>query len=496
MAKKRKKAEQAEQPTQRDWPMSPVYFVLVGLCLFCWVTFVALGTYQPMQHQVAGIDPVGYYAWAHSIFFDHDLDFTNDYQAFHVGDRDDDSYLTIGGMETPIGRVGNVFAMGAGLLWIPFLMVAHLMASMGDGPANGFGQIYFTAVSFANLFYGCAGLFLMFGALRRWFSDGVAGGASIAAWMCSPVLYYTFAQVTMSHACSFFGVALALYAWARWREQDEWWKWGLIGIAVGIATIIRWQNITVALVIAVDILGRRDLKHWPKALASGLGALIAFSPQMIAWKVLYGSFLTVPQGSGFMQWTRPDVFMPLFSLKYGLITWTPLCGLGIIGMFLLPKERRLVFGALLVAFAVQMYVQFATGDAGWSFSSRRMCNLVPFFAVGMALVYTRVRVDWRIAVGVVSLFAVWNYLFVLQYGGILDEFYVQRALDGLMAEHNMSFEQIASAQALPDGTPFNLISFAEAQRFPRGLPPTWTQMTFDKLHVLGQIGRKILLIGT
>src|SRR5207247_1758341 len=37
------------------------------------------------------------------------------------------------------------------------------------------------------------------------------------------------------------------------------------------------------------------------AAAAG-AALIVFAPQLVAWKLLYGSWLTVPQGESFMRW--------------------------------------------------------------------------------------------------------------------------------------------------------------------------------------------------
>lgn len=495
--KKKKKSgpepgEKKARSTKTEPPFDPGYFAIVCVCIMYWIAFVGLGTFKPQEQVVGGVDPVGYFAWAHSIAFDWDIDFANEYRAFHRGPADDDSYLTIGGAETELGRVGNVFAMGPGLCWIPFLMMARLFTD----DATGFGQTYFSAIFYANMFYSWIGVLLIFGALRRWFEPGRALIATLAAWTCSPALYYAYGQVAMSHACSFFGVALALYVWARLRESDEWWKWLLIGMAVGIATIIRWQNITFAAVVAVDVLARRDWKHWPKAVASAAGAIIAFSPQSIAWYRLYGSFFTIPQGSGFMQWTNLDPWTPLFSLKYGLITWTPFCAVGIVGMFLLPKEKRLVFVALLTAFLLQFYVQFATGDAGWSFSMRRMCNLVPFFAVGTALVALRFKLRSRWLLAIAAPFVIWNFLFVIQYGGIIDEFYIFRAMDALAAEHGLTRDQLAQVSVLPDGTPFNIVQFAEENRFPRGFPPTWTQVIFDKVYVVREIGMRLLTIGT
>lgn len=477
------------------WDYAP--FLLVLVLLAYWVAFVVMGTFRPLTQEMAGVDPVGYYAWSHSLLFDHDLNFENEYRAFNShGAIAGDTLVDPDGERTPTGLMQNAFSIGPGLLWMPFLLVGHVVAGAGGWETDGFSQPYISAVVYANMIYGWVGLLLLYGFLRGQFSKRVSFLAATTAFVCSTILYYTYAQETVSHATSFFSVALLLYVWQRYREKEALWGWVLIGACVGLTTLIRWQNITFAAVVAVDLLWANQVKNIPKMAASGAASAVVFVPQLISWKVLYGSFFTIPQGGGFMDWGHPNPFKMLFSLEYGLITWTPLMAVGIAGLCWMPREHRRFYACLIAALALQLYIQSVAGNVGWSFGMRRLTNCVPLFAVGFALLLA--RYDWksRYVLCVVAPFALWNFLSAIQYGGILDPYYVDRAITQLCAEHQLDRSALQGLTQLPDGEPFNLLQFADAHRFPRDRAPSVTQLTLDKFQVLQAAGTRLLLVGT
>jgi hypothetical protein len=296
----------------------------------------------------------------------------------------------------------------------------------------------------------------------------------------------------MSLTVSFCCVALYLFAWVRLREREGYMPWFLIGADLGLATLARWQNVTFALVPTVDLLARDWKRDFPRLVACGAATVAAFLPQMAAWKVLYGSFLTIPQGGGFMDWTHPHLFTLLFSPSYGLITWTPLMLVGMIGLFLWPRENRLPYVALAVAFLAQLYVQSAAGNVGWSYGMRRMDNCMPLFAVGFALILTRFPLRPRYAAAVLAVFVAWNSLFVLQYAGILNEFYVMRALTAFAAEHGATPQALLNTRHIPGNGPFDLNAFIVQHIFPKGGAPTLRQFTLDKWHVLTTIFERMI----
>jgi hypothetical protein len=109
-------------------------------------------------------------------------------------------------------------------------------------------------------------------------------------------------------------------------------------------------------------------------------------PQLLAWRFLFGSFLTVPQGGGFMDWSSPHLLDTLVSANHGLFNWTPLMLPAALGL-LIGLRRDLAFhaGALAVCLATA-WVNGGVRDwaASDAFGARRFCLIVPLLAVGLA----------------------------------------------------------------------------------------------------------------
>ncbi|MDX9974886.1 MAG: glycosyltransferase family 39 protein, partial [FCB group bacterium] len=251
------------------WRREPGLLLIPLLFALLWGAFAGLDTFSPFEQRVVGVDPVGYYVWFRSPVFDADLQFENEYRALMPGKIHGDTLVDPNGPRTATGHLQNAFSLGPALLWSPFLFVAHAVAWAGGWTADGYGQPYHSAVFFANAFYGLLGTLLVYAALRCWFAAGVATLSAVAVWAASPLLYYTFGQEAMSHTVSYCCVALFLFAWVRLREREGYMPWILIGAALGLATLARWQNVTFALVPTVDLLARDWKRDFPRLVACG-----------------------------------------------------------------------------------------------------------------------------------------------------------------------------------------------------------------------------------
>jgi hypothetical protein len=152
---------------------------------------------------------------------------------------------------------------------------------------------------------------------------------------------------------------------------------------------------------------------------------------------LYGAPLAMPQGPDFMQWTRPALGAILFSDNHGLISWTPVVALALVG--LIPLARRLpLVGAAAIAFVVaSWYVNAAVADwwAGEAFGARRFVSCFPVFVLGLAALFDRWRDRAGLVAGVTATFAVMTLLLLIQYQafmhGLRDVVPYPRGLDGL-----------------------------------------------------------------
>jgi hypothetical protein len=67
-----------------------------------------------------------------------------------------------------------------------------------------------------------------------------------------------------------------------------------------------------------------------RGAALGLGTLLGASPQLLAWKALYGEYLLryPPHGADFLRLDHPFLLETFFSSRHGLLAWTPALWLG------------------------------------------------------------------------------------------------------------------------------------------------------------------------
>jgi len=393
------------------------YLVLAALLILNIAGLRWIGGLTIETMRIMGVDPVGYYVYLPSLIFDRDLDFADEYEYFRgIGYVAPDQELT------PTGRMPNPYPIGVALLWLPFFLFGHVAATVTSYAADGLSTPYGVAIYISNVVYGFAGIVLIYRLTERVFERGVALLSVTLIWFASGVLYYLFPLSPMSHMPSMFIVTLLIIFWLAKREEMNVWSYVALGALGGLAALVRWQNVLFLVLPAADVfikarrLGvkRETVLH---ALAMVGMFFVVFFPQMIVWKVLYGSFVTVPQGAGFVSWFRPALFDVLLSSRHGLFSWTPVILPAVIGLFMFPKEKRGLGYLLVAAFALQLYINSVAGWVGWSFGMRRFINCSGLFSLGLAAFLTkiqrRLRLRYLAFIGV--LLVIWNVLFVLQY---------------------------------------------------------------------------------
>jgi hypothetical protein len=233
-------------------------------------------------------------------------------------------------------------------------------------------------------------------------------------------------QPAMSHAPSAFCAALALLLWDRLRGAPTPLRAGLLGLVLGLAMCVRWQNGVLLLLPGFDLL--RRLRREPSlatlgALALALGACLGASPQLLAWKAIYGEYLLryPPHGADFLRLDHPFLLETFFSSRHGLLSWTPSLWAGYLGFLPLLRRRRSLAVALLLPLAVMSYVNACSGDwwAGGSFSNRRFDSLLPILGFGLAAAIDAARSFLAARAGALLLlaalpFALWNVLLAEQ----------------------------------------------------------------------------------
>jgi hypothetical protein len=366
-------------------------------------------------------DAVEYYAQVRSLYFDHDLDFANEFEHFGILDRSDKR------VTTPTGHRRTIFSVGPALLWMPFYAAGDLWARARGSVADGYSEAHIRSVCLASLVYGLLGLLLVDRVLRQVVSE------SVAAWTVILLLYATFLywymvhEAAMSHALSFFAAAVVLAIWWEGREQLSPRRAAALGLAVGLAATVRWQNGVLLLLPAGVLLGELRRAFLP-ALQKGLLTLAAFAlgalPQLLAWKAVFGTYLLAdpPHGRDFLRLGHPFLLETFFSSRHGLLYWTPILWAGFLGYIPLFRRQWRTALLLLAPLAVMSYVNACSGDwwAGGSFSNRRFDSVLPLLAVGLATTLAAVSraAERHPGSGLLiagAVLVVWNLLFMQQY---------------------------------------------------------------------------------
>jgi hypothetical protein len=366
-------------------------------------------------------DAVEYYSHLRSLYQDRDLDLANEFEHFGVLTRADKAQPTRTGMRR------SIYAIGPSLLWLPFYAAGDLVARVRGALEDGYSEAHIRAVCLGSLVYGAAGLLLLFGVLRELVPRGAAVAAALLVLYATFLYWYLVHEPLMSHAASFFMAAAVLRVWWTGRERLSLRRAAALGLLIGLAACVRWQNAVLLLLPAATL--ARALRGRPlPAVGAGVLTLLAFGvgalPQMLAWKTLFGEYLLAepPQGRDFLRLEHPFLLETFFSSRHGLLFWTPLLWAGYLGYLGLARRRPFLAIACGLPLLVMSYVNACSGDwwAGGSFSNRRFDSVLPLLALGLA-----VALEWLrgvlarrpalpLALGAGGL-ALWNGLFMEQY---------------------------------------------------------------------------------
>jgi hypothetical protein len=399
-------------------------------------------------------DGVGYYAFVRAPLIEHNLDFTKDYQSANPsfrGPRLDESGQPKSDFRTPTGHLDNHFSVGPAILWSPFLLLTHaavlLSRTMGSPVlADGFSAPYRIAMALATAIYGFLGLLLAFRMTRQYVEERWALLATIAIWWASSLSVYMYFNPSWSHAHSAFAVALFLWYWHKTRPSRSLSQWLLLALIAGLMLNVYYANAIVLAVIVVEgapqylAAFRRDAhtgaRTGPRVsdlllphFLFGAVVLLCLLPTFITRYFVYGGALE----SGYIPlkdwlWRSPALLQVLFSSNHGLLAWTPILLLAIVGLLLFCLRVPRVGAPLLAAFlAFYLFIACYPDWAGISsYGNRFFVSLTPLFILGLSVSldrFARLFQSRRAALATVSavlaLFILWNLGLMFQWGSHL-----------------------------------------------------------------------------
>lgn len=422
----------SKQQHQHSRQVAPGW-IFGTLFLFSLLCFLALLLAPRVDGQIIGSDGTYYYVYVRSLVIDHDLNFSNEYAYYHL------SAATA--PATPTGRVPNKYAIGPAMLWMPFFLVAHLIALSASAlglpvATDGYGYLYQAAISIGSIVYGTLGFWLAFRCSRRVCGDVAAAAAVVLLWLASNAFYYMVIEPSMSHMVSLFSVALLFTIWflhMRGTDPPALRTAAALGIAGGLVLLVRLQDgpllllpYSTLVVQWVRALRSRDTQRaWAwlqRGVLVGVLTLVVFTPQILAWHTMFGTWTVSPYWNDHnppFYWLQPQIAGVLGSTYHGLFSWHPVFLFALVGLLLnIRRDRELVLGSLALL-ALQIYIVAAWWSwwQGDSFGGRMFLNVIWIWVLGLAFLLERLRArGWwfpALAVGVVLIG--WNALSLVQY---------------------------------------------------------------------------------
>jgi hypothetical protein len=338
-----------------------------------------------------------YHAYLPSLFLDGDLDFTNEYQVTR-------NWYRFG--KAPTGRPSNVFGIGPAVFEAPVFLAGHAVARAAAERSDGFSEPEVIPPLYLSLLFSLAAL-VPAGMLLRRRLGARYGSISVPILLAAagPVVYYAIRQPGYAHPFATFWVALLVERWdASYDRPRALRTWLVLGALLGAAALARpqcglWGFLLIAAAVD-DVLRVRREEGWtrlvlrrlaPRWLAAAGMTLLVFAPQLVAWRSVYGEWLTTPQGEGFMWWGDSAWTETLFSSRNGLFPWSPLYALAAIGLLVAIARVPRLGLARVAGVLLQAWINGAVWDwwAGGSYGGRRFDSTYVAFSVGLGAVLIR-----------------------------------------------------------------------------------------------------------
>lgn len=355
-------------------------------------------------------DGFAYYLPLRSYLYDQDFDFTNENEAFENTYHTSPYYWQ---PQTKQNYPVYPYSIGPSMLWSPFLVLfgsddyaGHMRTPIIEQRPQiiaGFSARNLNALTIGTYFYAILSLLLSFSLLLKLKKKHylVAFISVLVTALATPFIYYFRYQPLMSHALAAFSVSLFLFLWLLQLNRYPWYRFLYLGAALGLASLIRWQDIILGVVFIIELLVnyktgviKRNYSLFLYLSLFFLAIFITFTPQLLVWNAIYGSYITFTHNHGFFTIPFRYLLQFLFSFRHGVITWSPLVGLAIIGLVFglmkeNPSERKMSGKFISASFLGVILLHFVINGsiADWhgsdSFGPRRIVSLFPIFATGI-----------------------------------------------------------------------------------------------------------------
>jgi len=364
-------------------------------------------------------DVIDYYGYLPVAFIYHDISLK--FKDHYTGKK----HFVFWAKKTSTGSYVFKMTMGLSVMYAPFFFTANALAGPLGYNTGGYSTPYRFAIVMAALFYLLLGLIFLARVLRFYFSETVTALTVLAIGLGTNLFWYSTFEPGMSHVYTFFLASVFLYLIILWHRRSTIMRTILIGLVIGLLTLIRPVNVLMALFfIFYDVKNLQGLKEkgllfWQKRLQVLFIVLLGFLvllPQFIYWKTVTGHWVYYSYGKEGFFFLHPQIINVLFSFRKGWFVYTPVMFFAVIGIYFLFKKHKQFFLPVMVLSVVYLYVvsSWWCWWYGGSLGQRELIDIYPVMAFPLAAI-----ISW------ISSRKAWlNYSFglLLLFSGLLGAF--------------------------------------------------------------------------
>jgi hypothetical protein len=279
----------------------------------------------------------------------------------------------------------NKYPLGTAMLQAPFFLVALIIAHNSQDFTFGFEGIFQYANAFSALVYMLAGIFLLARTAETLCPKRWAYALLAFSVFATNLLLYGSYDGSFSHIYCFFLGSTAVFLVLSGRFSAKSMQYHLLlGITIGLATIVRPTNI---IWVALLLVYPSNLRRITSELAMfGLGFAVAVAPQLVLWYVTTGNLLHYSYGAEGFDFSSPQVMDFLFSVRKGMFFWHPAYFFLFLAAVIaaLTHARRAVVPLAIVMLTIYVSSSWHAWYFGGSFGSRPAVDTLPFLVVGAA----------------------------------------------------------------------------------------------------------------
>lgn len=363
-------------------------FFLISICLLVF-------NFLFLPQNILSWDVFGYYLYLPLTFINNDLKLHDAKPLYDILDLYHNSSTLYQAYETRTGLWVLRYPMGMAVLYSPFFMMGHLVASFTNYAKDGFSLPYQIAILSGGVFYSITGFYFVRKILLYYFTDKTAAITLIILFFGTNYFFHTSFVGTnaMSHNYLFTLYAIIVWLTIQWHKTFRLKTLVVLAVVCGLAILARPSEMVCLFIPFLWRIGSQyDLKeklilfintYRYHTLCFLTILLVIGFPQLLYWKIITKKFLYYSYGDnageGF-EFAHPFVWEVLLSFRKGWLIYTPLMILSLVGLFYIVRSKKEFGFPILIYFLINFYI-ISSWSCWWYAESFGQRALIQSYAV-------------------------------------------------------------------------------------------------------------------